>query len=81
MRHITPDMPPEVAQRIYYFGDLKARWMLFDLAYVAFYDRHKDAAATLIHAHEYLKDRAAYELEPWPKNRLKATEFGGPLRG
>ncbi len=73
MRHITPDMPRDVAARILYeeAGDINARWKLVNLAELAFNGNRKKAAASLIHAYEYLTDREAYQRSPWPKNMVK----------
>jgi hypothetical protein len=78
VRRIDPSIPPEVAQRILNeeYGDLKARWILNDLAEDRY--RHqgmsaKAAAATLIHAGAYLADREEYSASPWPKNMVKLT--------
>ncbi len=76
MQRIDPSMPREVAQRIFWqeYGDLKARWMMNNLAEKLFNSGSapsKRASATLIHACAYLEDRIIYELSPWPKNMIK----------
>jgi hypothetical protein len=49
-------------------GDLRARKLLIDVGEAVYNSGEKRGACTLIHAQEYLKDRLAYELYPWPKN-------------
>ncbi len=76
MRRITPDMPREVAARIALeeSSDLKARWLLIDLAEDA-YNRRVSECATLVHAYAYLEDREGYERAPWPKGMVKFTRM------
>lgn len=72
MRRLTPDMPREVAQQICWeeSGDLRARWILIDLAESA-YNSGESVAASLIHAAAYLENREQYQREPWPKNMIR----------
>ncbi len=60
-------------------ADLRARFILLHRAEVLFEQGENRAACTLIHALEYLKDRLAYELYPWPKNCVPA-DFGTDWR-
>lgn len=52
-------------------GDLKARWMLINMAEFAYRTGEKSASATLIHAERYLADRADCEADPWPKGLVQ----------
>lgn len=58
-------------------GDLRARFMLNKMARLAWDHDYKRLCCTLLHAERYLSDRLAYELYPWPKNKLLARDFGG----
>ncbi len=73
MRRLTNDMEPAIARRIAReeFGDVRARMVLIDLAEHLYGNNQKLASATLMHAEAYLVDRAAYELEPWPKGMIR----------
>lgn len=72
MRRITPNMTRDVAQRIVNeeCGDLKATWMLLDLAEAAYEAGAMESAATLLHAVAYIQNRIEYEQHPWPKNQV-----------
>lgn len=78
MRRIHPSMPREVAARILSeeHGDLRARWIMNELAAKLYGDGDvpralKAASASLIHACAYLEDREEYTARPWPKNMIK----------
>lgn len=71
------DLDAEGRSLIWRACDLKARWMLIDAAEETYNRGCKAQACTLIHAYTYLADRLAYELHPWPKNKLPASYFGG----
>jgi hypothetical protein len=65
-------MEPELARRIALeeSGDVKARWLLIDLAEAA-YNARELVAASLVHAAAYLENRAQYASEPWPKGMIR----------
>lgn len=69
--NLDPATPPDVARRIFTedAGDIKAMWMLLDLAEKA-YKAKVACAASLFHAHAYLNDREDYTANPWPKNMI-----------
>src|SRR6185437_643562 len=52
-------------------GDLRARFLLNDLATREYERSNFDGACTLIHAERHLADRLAYELQPWPKGMIR----------
>jgi len=68
------DLPEEARRLLWRAGDLRARWLLNNLAekvYVPYSTPECAAVASLVHAYHYLADRLSYELHPWPKNMIK----------
>jgi hypothetical protein len=59
-------------------GDLKARFILLDLAEDIYggpgRKAENAAVATLMHACDYLNDRIGYEMEPHPKGMIRLPE-------
>jgi hypothetical protein len=56
---------------MYRAGDIQARTMLINRAENAYDAGEKVAAASLIHANDYLSDRLAYELCRPPRNDVR----------
>jgi hypothetical protein len=69
-----PKLPTldEAGRRLYFrSADLAARLCLNGETLALFDAGEKEAACMLLHAERYLADRLAYELSPWPKNKMK----------
>lgn len=62
----------EAGRRLYFRAcDLVARFWLNDQSMPEFDAKNFAGCAMLVHAERYLADRLAYELAPWPKNKIR----------
>lgn len=56
-------------------ADLKARWIITDIAESEYNAGNKGGACRFMHAYQYLRDRLLYELAPWPKDHMINPDY------
>lgn len=66
MSDLTKYTDPEARRLIFAAADIKARWLLINMAEREYDSGNLRACARLFHAAMYLEDRLAYQLYPPP---------------